>query len=736
MKIRFTLVSFFILLLFSINTFARAIPSDPYEIAFKQRRFTPPANVQRDPTPQHGSNAELSRHMLVQFHSMPSVEQLHGLGVQPLQWVAATTVAARVPNTLPPELRNLIRWHGELLAQDKFTHAAFAQLNQSGGKSKQLLVEAYPDVTSDSLVQQIQLAGGRVIAHPSLPPNIKMVRGLAQVFEALSELSLVNWISVPAGSLTAGLPTHYCPGVVTPFGPVANYVTLGDGWEGSGKHAVTLQYYFTNGTPDLPDAVSREEVHKALLMWARYVNIKFLPTDIAAQPFTIDIAWEQGAHEDPLVFDGIGGALAHAFFNAPVNAEPLAGDLHFDEAELWATQLTGDWWTAPEKHLFTVALHEIGHSLGVDHSDVVGSVMNAYYEGIAVDLHADDISAIQSLYASTLVQPYIIQQANTQSQFVEVISLSGVDNLQSLIARNSTMLPADLNAAEHRIRLAHYNGDSLPDVWQLDQLAGPTNSPSLVIVDGNGHRRALLKTALPLPVAEPEVGYDYVLGDYNADQLIDLYVLVKTNAADQFMRVAVLDGSSKFQQILFEGATILPATGVAANYQFELGDQNKDGKPDLYVIERPIDGMTPMRVGILNGASNFADYLQMSLEIGLIPAAIDSIQQVELGHFDFDGELDLFVLNTVDSTPGLMDLSVLSGHDSFQTLLATNSLPLQKADTNIYEFAIANYEAPPRIAQPPGGCALFPAYRNQMDPSLPLLFVGSLTFLWFRNLRR
>lgn len=49
-------------------------------------------------------------------------------------------------------------------------------------------------------------------------------------------------------------------------------------------------------------------------------------------------------------------------------------------------------------HFFSVALHEIGHSLGLAHSDVREAVMYAFYSEQHNDLKQDDINGIQRLY--------------------------------------------------------------------------------------------------------------------------------------------------------------------------------------------------------------------------------------------------------------------------------------------------------------------------------------------------
>ena len=96
-----------------------------------------------------------------------------------------------------------------------------------------------------------------------------------------------------------------------------------------------------------------------------------------------------------------GGVLAHAWqpgteanFGA---GGTLGGDMHFDVGQTWVddpSDVAGD----GDFDFYTVALHELGHSLGLDHSSVVGSVMEQLYGGARRTLNADDIAGIQALY--------------------------------------------------------------------------------------------------------------------------------------------------------------------------------------------------------------------------------------------------------------------------------------------------------------------------------------------------
>jgi hypothetical protein len=182
--------------------------------------------------------------------------------------------------------------------------------------------------------------------------------------------------------LEEGQETH-SPGV-------ASFVASGGKWQSN-----QLTYKFINGTDDLPSDTERGIVRQAFDVWSEVTPLTF--TEVTGSTdATILISWELGDHGDGASFDGAGHVLAHAFFPPPVNPHPgIAGDMHFDDAETWATTHGGG-----DIDLLSVAIHELGHALGLRHSNVSEAIMFPTYSGLKHTLAADDIEGIQSIYGS------------------------------------------------------------------------------------------------------------------------------------------------------------------------------------------------------------------------------------------------------------------------------------------------------------------------------------------------
>ena len=113
-------------------------------------------------------------------------------------------------------------------------------------------------------------------------------------------------------------------------------------------------------------------------------------------------------------FDGRGNILAHAYF--PTGSWDYVSEIHIDEAEDWYIPIDNN--IPPGyRHLLQTLVHEIGHSLGLQHSTRNDSVMFpiAPSESYPVYVSIEDRINIQNLYGvkSTTISPTMIPTDST-----------------------------------------------------------------------------------------------------------------------------------------------------------------------------------------------------------------------------------------------------------------------------------------------------------------------------------
>ncbi len=171
-------------------------------------------------------------------------------------------------------------------------------------------------------------------------------------------------------------------------GPIGEFTVSGTIWN---KRFIT--YYFQSITADIPQQnVVKSAVRRAFSTWQAQTRLYFIEA-CSALDADIVISWEVGDHGDGYPFSG--STLAHAFYPPP-NSGSLAGDIHFND--------TFDWKVAGNVpyDVETVALHEMGHSLGLAHTNVSNSTMEPVYAGVRTYLGSDDIAGIRSIYGSAI----------------------------------------------------------------------------------------------------------------------------------------------------------------------------------------------------------------------------------------------------------------------------------------------------------------------------------------------
>jgi hypothetical protein len=188
------------------------------------------------------------------------------------------------------------------------------------------------------------------------------------------------------------------------------------------------------------------QILKAAQAWAAQTNINFAVVPDSGAPIGSG-SYEQG---DPTMGDiRISGynfgnsALAVAMQPPPANNYSIAGDFAFNTAQTFNINNTYD--------LYTVALHEFGHALGMDHSSAgTSAVMYPNYTGAKPGPSADDIGGIRNIYSSNAPRsPDAYNTGGSDGSFATATNVSSQISSSTLTAVVSNLNLATSSQVEY-----------------------------------------------------------------------------------------------------------------------------------------------------------------------------------------------------------------------------------------------------------------------------------------------
>nr|CAH0102005.1 unnamed protein product [Daphnia galeata] len=171
--------------------------------------------------------------------------------------------------------------------------------------------------------------------------------------------------------------------------PVSSNRTKRFAIKGSRWPKKQLTYKISKYTRKMNKSDVDREIARAFQMWADVTDLTFVHQNNESDNADIDILFVTGEHGNCPSFNNYLGEDAYAHATYPDNG----GNVHFDENQPW--KINSD----KGVNLFQIATHEFGHSLGLNHSNLLTAVMYQYYSYSSdFKLDKDDIEGIQELY--------------------------------------------------------------------------------------------------------------------------------------------------------------------------------------------------------------------------------------------------------------------------------------------------------------------------------------------------
>lgn len=266
---------------------------------------------------------------------------------------------------------------------------------------------------------------------------------------------------------------------------------------------------------------------------------------------------------------------------------------------------------------------------------------------------------------------FVLVKSSTSTNSTEVHVLDGSTNYQTWLLHTGTILHE--TGDNFAFDVGDFNGDGLLDVSAIKKSGTGTNSTEVHILDGStNYQTWLMQTGTALH--ETGDNFTFANGDYNRDGRLDLFAFAKSSTRTNSTEVHVLDGSTNYQTWLLQTGTILHETGN--NFVFDVGDVNSDGLLDIFSIKKSSTGTNSTEVHVLDGSTNYQTWL---LQVGTVLGETGSNFNFQVSDFNRDGKLDVFSIDKWSGSGNQIEVGILDGSSLYQNWLSgENTLPVYK----------------------------------------------------------
>ncbi|GAA4853962.1 hypothetical protein GCM10023332_01380 [Luteimonas vadosa] len=188
----------------------------------------------------------------------------------------------------------------------------------------------------------------------------------------------------------------------------------------------------------------------------------------------------------------------------------------------------------------------------------------------------------------------------------EVHVLDGATGFTSFLRHTATVLGQTGSGNDWMFRVADFNRDGARDLYAINRNGGSGRTDVHILNGATNFQSFLAHSATALHATGSAYDWTFEVADFNRDGRVDLFAIAKLGASGK-TEVHILDGASNFQSYLLNRATALHGTPADNSWEFKLGDYNGDLIVDIYAISKQgTSGRT--EVHILDGAASYTAF--------------------------------------------------------------------------------------------------------------------------------
>ncbi len=161
-------------------------------------------------------------------------------------------------------------------------------------------------------------------------------------------------------------------------------------------------------------------------------------------------------------------------------------------------------------------------------------------------------------------------------------------------SRIVTAMPV-VNSSDWEFRMDNLFGSSRPDLVAIKKRSTTSGFVEVTTLTGSDDFQTVSEIR-QTPLATSGADWTFDIGHYNNDGIVDLFAIRRNGAYSTELTVLSGAGVTPYSTVLFQGPTILPPTNV--NYTFVVTDMEDDGVVDLLAIRKSgaISGRTEVSI--------------------------------------------------------------------------------------------------------------------------------------------